>query len=483
MHLHTLLSFLPVTVLAQLPAQGFTPRAYPTSESPFECAAASWPGIEGNGTFTLKPTEPSDELKSIMSQIDPARINATIHKLVSFGSRHTLSRQNSTTYGIGAARDWIASEFRKYAEKSKGNMKVEVVGYTQGIASRIPFPVRISDVVATLRGAEDPDRIHVVSGHYDSRVTDVMNYWDDSPGADDDASGVAISLELARITAHLRPRATIAYVAVAGEEQGLYGAQFLAQSYKNRSANIAAMFTNDIVGSPKSGTAPGDPHIIRLFAQGPPSTESASNAATRLSIGGENDSPARELARYTADVGSNAATDMKVAIEYRLDRYLRGGDHRPFLEAGYTAARFTEPAEDFDHQHQDVRVEDGVQIGDLPQFCDMEYIARVGRVNAAALWSLANAPGVPTNVRINATVLSNESILYWDADPKEEVAGWEVVWRPTAAPQWMYGVKVPGGGAARTVTVDVSKDNVVFGVRAVGKEGGRSMAVFPFPAS
>ena len=280
--------------------------------------------------------------------------------------------------------------------------------------------------------------------------------------------------------APLKPKATLVFVAVAGEEQGLYGSQYLAQTYQNSSVNVAGMFTNDIVGSPKGDDGYVDPYSIRLFAQGPPLTENETEAATRLSVGGENDSPARELGRFAYEVGTNKYTEMNVRLIYRLDRYLRGGDHRSFLEAGYAACRYTEPHEDYKHQHQDVRVEDGVQYGDLPEFCDFEYISRVGKVNGAVLWSLANAPGSPTNVYVNTTALSNDSQFVWEPPIGGGigVTGYEIVWRPTDAPFWTHYVPV---GNVLTATVNLSKDNVVFGIRSVGEGGYKSPAVFPFP--
>ncbi|ETS76468.1 zinc metalloprotease [Pestalotiopsis fici W106-1] len=453
------------------------------------CDATNWP-ITTVGGPNL-PQEPSENLVSILSQVDPARIEASILKLVSFGTRHTLSTQTNTTRGIGAARDWIASEFQTYANASDGRLDVNLNSYIQQPdGNRILFPVNISNVVATLKGTETPERLYVVSGHYDSRVSNVNDYESDAPGADDDASGVAISLELARIMSRPdlpQPRASIAFVAVAGEEQGLYGAQHLAQTYANATprVNVEGMFTNDIVGSSRADDGTTDPYTIRLFAQGLPplSVENSSIRDTRLTIGGENDTPARSLARLVKEVAENTATGMNVSVVYRLDRYLRGGDHRPFLEAGYPAARFTEPNEDFAHQHQDVRVDgSGKQYGDLPEFCDFDFIARVARVNAAALWSLANSPGAPRNVRVNSTVLSNDSVFYWDppSGGEDDVASYEVVWRATDAPFWDHVLDV---GLIHNATVNLSKDNVIFGIRAKSTDGLRGVAVLPFPAS
>ncbi|KAL9124566.1 MAG: hypothetical protein Q9217_006114 [Psora testacea] len=443
----------------------------------YTCPATSWPPGIGS---PLLPQYPDAELQAMLGEISPANIQATIEKLVSFGTRHTLSTQDSSTRGIGAARDWIASRFRTYAAASEGRMTVEVIGYEQGVGERIPFPVRISDVVATLEGSVDPGRYYVVSGHHDSRVTDVESFMDDAPGADDDASGVAISLELARIMARKKPAATIVFAAVAGEEQNLYGSDFLAQTYKNASVDVQGMFTNDIVGSSTGDAGMKDPDTVRIFAQGSPTTESEAMASSRATIGGDNDSPARQLARFVVEVAENDVTQMNIPVIYRLDRYLRGGDHRSFLKAGYAACRFTEPNEDFKHQHQDVRVENGTQYGDLIEFVDFEYTARVGKVNGAALWSLANAPSTPRNVSVNATLLSNDSQFSWVMGDDMLLSGYEVVWRPTEAPFWTHQIPV---GMVDTVTVNLSKDNVIFGIRAVGKNGYKSPAVFAFPSA
>ncbi|KAI0600830.1 hypothetical protein F4775DRAFT_607867 [Biscogniauxia sp. FL1348] len=461
----------------------------------FSCAATSWPpNTLGRAN---SPQAPSAVLASMLARVDASRIEATIRTLASFGTRHTLSAQDTPGRGIGAARDWIRGEFERYAGGSDGRLVVAAPSYVQAAdGGRIPFATLITDVVATLRGTEEEEgtrgaRLYVVSGHYDTRNSDVLDYEGDAPGADDDASGVAVSLELARVMSlpeYPRPRASIAFAAVAGEEQGLYGARFLAQTYANATprVNVEGMFTNDIVGSPVGSDGVSSPGVIRLFAQGLPplGVEDAAAREARLAIGGENDGPARNLARLVKEVAENAGTGMRVSVVYRLDRYLRGGDHRPFLEAGYpAAARFTEPREDFAHQHQDVRFDDqtGVQYGDLPEFCDFDYVARVARVNAAALWSLAVSPGVPTNVRIDTSALGNNSTFYWDPPAAGEAAvgAYEVVWRATNAPFWTDVIDV---GLVNEVTLDLSKDNVVFGIRARSVDGMRGVAVLPFPA-
>ncbi|MFF2520815.1 M20/M25/M40 family metallo-hydrolase [Streptomyces liangshanensis] len=441
-------------------------------------AAAGSGGRETGDRPAATAQHPDRELRELLKEVDRDRIEATVRRLAAFGTRHTLSTQDDPERGIGAARDWILAELKRYAAASGGRMTVELQSYVQQPASRIPVATRITNVVATLRGAVDPGRVHVVSGHYDSRATDVMDATGDAPGADDDASGVAVVMELARVMARRRPATTLVFAAVAGEEQGLYGSAYLAESFKAAGTNVQAMFTNDIVGSSRADDGTRDPNTVRLFAEGVPTSETPQQADTRRSVGGENDSPSRQLARFVRDVADNDATGMNVRVVYRRDRYLRGGDHIPFLERGYAAGRFTEPAEDFAHQHQDVRVEDGKQYGDLPEFCDFGYIARVARVNGAVLWSLAQAPAAPRGVKIVTSALTNDTQLVWDAGTEPDLAGYEVVWRETTAPEW---TSVTEAGTATSHTVDLSKDNVFFGVRAVNRAGRRGPVAFPVP--
>ncbi|MEU4215513.1 M28 family metallopeptidase [Actinoplanes sp. NPDC026623] len=424
---------------------------------------------------------PDRELRAMLREIDPHRIGATVTRLAAFGTRHTLSAQDNPARGIGAARDWIFEQLSAYAAASGGRMTVELQSFIQPPASRIPEPTLITNVVATLRGDDDPGRVYVVTGHYDSRVTDVMDATSDAPGADDDASGVAVIMELARVMATRHTEATIVFAAVAGEEQGLYGSDHLAQQFRDAGADVQAMFSNDIVGTGDAhdGTAP-DPRTVRLFVEGVPTAETAAEANVRRSVGGENDGPSRQLGRFVKEVAENPQTGMKIRVIWRRDRYLRGSDHVSFLLRGYPAARFTEPRENFAHEHQDVRVENGVQYGDLVEFCDFAYIARVARVNGAVLWSLAQAPGTPKGVVIDTTQLTNATTLRWQPDTAADLAGYEVVWRETTAPDWTNAMAV---GNVTSVTIDLSKDNVFFGVRALDRAGHRSPVTAPRPSS
>jgi len=422
---------------------------------------------------------PDAELRALLAMVDPARIEATIQKLVSFGTRHTLSSQDDPVRGIGAARDWIFDTLQGYAAVSGGRLTVEKQSFVQPVGPRIPVPTVITNVIATLHGASEPDRTYVVTGHYDSRVTDVLNSTSDAPGADDDGSGVAVVLELARILSAARqPKATIVFGVVAGEEQGLFGSAFMAQQMKAAGTDIQGMISNDIVGSSTADDGTRYKRLVRLFSEGVPTSETPQQTAIRQAVGGENDGPSRQLARFIREVSDNKATDMDIRMIYRRDRYLRSSDHVSFLQQGYPAARLTEEAENFAHEHQDVRVENGVQFGDLIQFCDFRYIVRVARVNLATFWSLANAPGTPKNVRIDTTQLTNDSTLLWDADAAGDLSGYEVVLRESTAPEWERAIPV---GNATQVTLDISKDNVQFGVRAVDTKGHHSPAGFPAP--
>ncbi|MFI7599775.1 M20/M25/M40 family metallo-hydrolase [Actinoplanes sp. NPDC049681] len=422
---------------------------------------------------------PDRQLKELLREIDPHRIGATVTRLAAFGTRHTLSSQDDPERGIGAARDWIYEQLRRHAAASGGRMTVELQSFIQPPGPRIPTPTRITNIVATLRGDGEPGRVYVVTGHYDSRATDVLDATSDAPGADDDASGVAVVMELARVMATRRTEATLVFAAVAGEEQGLFGSDHLAQQYKDAGVDVQAMFSNDIVGTGDAhdGTV-ADPRTVRLFVEGVPTSETPAQTATRQSVGGENDGPSRQLGRFVQDVAENPQTGMKVRVIWRRDRYLRGSDHISFLLRGYPAARLTEPRENFAHEHQNVRVENGVQYGDLVEFCDFYYIARVARVNAAALWSLAQAPGTPKGVIIDTTRLTNDTTLRWQPSTSADLASYEVVWRETTAADWQHVLPV---GNVTAVTIDLSKDNVFFGVRAVDRDGHRSPVAAPTP--
>jgi hypothetical protein len=430
----------------------------------------------------LEGDAPPSDIRAMLREISARNIQRTIEKLVSFGTRSTLSSQDDAVRGIGAARDWLLGEFQKAALPSGGRMTVELQTYIQDVGPRIPVPTPITNVVATLRGSqpESAGRTYVVSGHYDSMPTSVIDAVSDAPGANDDASGTAAVLEMARVMATRHFDATIVFMAVAGEEQGLFGSNHYAELAKQAGTDIAGMFTNDIIGSSLGQNGDRDPFTVRIFAEGMPSVPGPLEPDWRRFGTGEIDSPARQLSRYVKEVAENSATRMKVRLMYRRDRYGRGGDHIPFLDRSWAAARFTEANEDWRHQHQDVRVENGVQWGDLPEFCDFEYIARVARVNAVSLASLARAPAAPKNVLIDPTGFKTDTDLSWTANTESDLAGYEVVTRETSAPLWTK--TIPVGNVTTAKLKNVFKDNAFFGVRAVDKSGYRSPVSFPRPA-
>ena len=421
------------------------------------------------------------QIAEIVREIDPRNIEKTIRKLVSFGTRNTLSEQNDPNRGVGAARDWLFAEFSRVAGQSGGRMTVEKQTFLQPKAARVPEPTPLTNIVATLNGtqSESEARTYVVSGHYDSMCTSPTDAKCDAPGANDDASGTAAVLELARVMAKYKFKATIVFMTVAGEEQGLLGSTYFAEQAKQKQVDVEAMFTNDIVGSSLGGNGVHDPATVRVFSEGVPSNESPEEANTRRGVGGENDSASRQLARFIKEAGQRYVSAMRVMMVYRRDRYLRGGDHIPFLERGFAAVRFTEPNEDYRHQHQNVRTENGVQYGDLPQYDDFRYIANVARVNAAALAALALAPARPKNVAVVTTRLTTDTDLKWDPNKEPDLVGYEIVWRETTSPVWTNAKAV---GKVTSYTMKrMSKDNFFFGVRTVDRDGNRSPVSFPKP--
>lgn len=422
---------------------------------------------------------PKPEIAKMLKDVSTARIETDIRKLVSFGTRNTLSEQNNPMRGIGAARDWLFSEFEKISAACGNCLTVEKQGFTQPKAARIPEPTVLTNVVATLKGTTDPERIYVVSGHYDSMCTSPIDAKCDAPGANDDASGTAAVIEMARVMSKHKYDATIIFMTVPGEEQGLLGARYFATQAIEKKMNIEAMFTNDIVGGVTTHKNSPDRQSVRVFSEGVPSNETEQQANTRRSVGGENDSPARQLARFIRETAEMYSPKFRVMMIYRRDRYGRGGDHIPFLENGFAAVRFTEPNEDYNHQHQNVRTEKGQYYGDTPELVDFGYVANVVKVNSASLARLALAPAKPKNVGIVTARLGNDTELKWDAATDTDIAGYEIVWRDTTSPVWTNALNV--GNVTSHVMKNMTKDNSFFGVRAVDKAGNKSPVVYPRP--
>jgi hypothetical protein len=420
------------------------------------------------------------KIAGALREISPTRIQANIEGLVSFGTRATLSAQDPASiaagHGIGAAREWIKAQFDRYSKDCGGCLEVKTDAFTQAPAERIPQPTEITNVYAVMKGT-DPEaagRIVLVTGHYDSRVTDVLDSKSAAPGANDDGSGTAVSLECARVLSKLKFPATIIFLTVAAEEQGLNGSRHFAQTAREQGWNIVAVLNDDIVGGDKS--VGQDAGTVRVFSEGVPVGADDKQLKLIRSLGGESDSPSRELARYIAEIGAAYDPGVKVLLVFRLDRYLRSGDHSAFNQQGYAAVRFTEYRENFDHQHQTLRSEKGIEYGDLPKFVDFDYVAKVARLNALTLATLASAPASPANVRLVTSNLDNDSTLKWA--PSADASGYEVIWRATSSPGWDHAQSV---GNVTTTTLKLSKDNEIFAVRAVDREGHRSLPVVPLP--
>jgi hypothetical protein len=419
-------------------------------------------------------------IAAALTRISSARIQADIEKLVSFGTRSSISAQdhaaNSAGRGIGAAREWIKAEFERYSKDCGGCLEVQTDAFIQAPAERVPAPTPITNVYAVLKGSDPAaaQRIVVVTGHYDSRNSDILDVTGDAPGANDDGSGTAVSLECARVLSKLKFPATIIFLTVAGEEQGLYGSAHFAHMAREMQWNIEAVLNNDIVGGNKD--VEQDAGTVRVFSEGIAVAADDAQLRQIRTTGGESDSNSRQLARYIADTGAAYDIGVRPLLVFRLDRYLRGGDHYSFNQQGFAAVRFTEYREDFHHQHQNVRSENGIEFGDRSKFVDFDYVAGVARLNAATLASLASAPAAPTNVKLETASVENDSTVMWE--PSAGASGYEVVWRATSSPEWEHARSV---GPVTTVTLAISKDNVIFAVRALDKAGHRSLAVVPSP--
>ena len=427
----------------------------------------------------------NQQIEKIVSEISAKNIEASIRKLVSFGTRHTLSSQDDPVRGIGAARRWIREEMDRYsresADASGRRLIVTEDEFMQPPMQRVPKEAKLVNIVATLTGtqAESKDRLYVVSGHYDSCVCSqgMTDAESDAPGASDDASGTAAVMKMARVMSKYQFDATIIFMTVPGEEQGLLGAAHWAEEAKKKNLNIAAMFTNDIIGNTFGGNGVRDNRRVRVFSEGVPTTETEAEARSRQSSGGENDGPSRQLARYIKEIGERYVNNFEVTLVFRRDRYGRGGDHNAFLQRGFTAVRFTEPNEDFTRQHQKVREENGIKYGDVFEMTDPTYIAQVARINASAIASMALAPAPPAGVQFKTGRQEYDTTVAWQANKEPDVAGYRIVWRETYQPLWQRSIEV--SNVAEYVMKGLSKDDYFFAVQAIDKDGNASVPSFP----
>ena len=451
---------------------------------------------QAGAVLAAQPTDP--QIAAALRDVSPAEMRKSIEALVSFRNRNTAGGGDTTLpehTGVDAAARWVRARFEQISHDCGNCLDIHEDTYTQaampGPRGRILKPTPLTSIYAVLRGRSDPDRRVLVTGHYDSFfVKDMQNTRDDAPGANDDASGTAVSLECARVLTKHRFPATIVFVAVTGEEQGLLGSRHLAQTAKKEGWNLEAVLNNDIVGgdTTPADLANEDKHRVRVFSEGVSLAATPEQTQRILTAGYESDSASRELARAITDIArtyqpKSVSQSLKPTLVFRLDRYGRGGDHSSFNREGFTGVRFTEWRENFDHQHQTVRVENGVQFGDLIQFDDFDYMARVARLNAATLATLATAPSIPGNVQFKQGGLNNDTTISWTshADAHDEV-----LWRETSAPDWQYTAPVSkftltSEGDARTLTLPVSKDNVILAIRSCDGKGHCSPAAAPLP--
>ena len=418
------------------------------------------------------------EIEKMVSEVSGDSLKSYINALVGFGTRNTLSAQTDNKKGIGAARNWVLKKFNEFAKNAGGRLTAIIDTTTlPANGKRVDAPVLLGNVVATLKGADPNDtRVFIISGHLDSRRSNVMDRTGDAPGADDDGSGTAAVIECARIMSSHSFPSTIIFVAVSGEEQGLLGSTYMADKAKKENWNIEAVLNNDIIGSNNSNeTNIIDNTKVRVFSEGLPTNATEKDIAEIKSMGLENDSKSRGLARYIKEIGERYVDNLEVVMIYRTDRFLRGSDHLPYLKNGYTAVRITEMNENFTRQHQDIRDENGIHYGDVPEHIDYEYLRKNTAMNLSNLANLAKAPPVPEEVKIEVKNLSNSTTLSWKAPKAGKVKGYYILMRETSTAIWQKKIFTSGN----QITLPYSKDNYFFAVQSVNDSGNESLPVVP----
>jgi len=437
--------------------------------------AAAGPGVAGDAA---PPPARDPRISDLVSAVSAERLEADVRKLVSFGTRHTLSDTKSESRGIGAARRWVEAELRRISADCGGCLEVSTQTSVVSGESRIPEPTEIVNVLAVLRGTEEPDRYVILTGDIDSRVSDVMNATADAPGANDNASGMAAVLEAARVLSRHRFPATVVFAGLSGEEQGLYGGRHMAEVAVQQGWNVEAVINNDMIGNVQGIDGVTDNTTARVFSESPAAGTTLDELHRMRFFGGEVDSPSRQLARYVDRLADAYLPTLDVMMVYRLDRFGRGGHHRPFNDVGFPAVRLMEAHENYDRQHQDVRVENGISYGDVVAGVDFGYAAKIVGLDAATLASLAWAPAPPREVTITGAV-EPAAVLHWQPSPSAHVAGYKVYWRLTTSPTWDHW-QWAGRALERTMTGWII-DNYDFGVAAVDASGNESPVVFPVP--
>lgn len=429
-------------------------------------------------SFSQKIINRDPQIEALVSQISSDSLKKFDEKLVSFGTRSTLSTTTDSKRGIGASRLWVLSKFQEFAKSSEGRMTAVLDTFTlQPDGRRIDKTIAMANVMATLKGTDpNDDRVFMVSGHIDSRVTDVMNRESDAPGANDDGSGTVAVIELARVMAKSKFPATIIFVVVSGEEQGLLGANYLAEKALKQNWNLEALLNNDIMGSNNSNeTNIIDNTRLRIFSEGLPAFEMDKKVGAIRQYGVENDGKARQLARYVKETGERYVDNLEIVMIYRNDRFLRGGDHTPFVNRGFAAVRLSEMNENFLHQHQDLKTEKGIEYGDLIKFMDFEYLRKNTCVNLASLANLAKSPSMPQDVVLDVRGLGNSTNLNWKAPKSGKVKGYYILMRETAMPYWQKKFFTTN----LKISLPYSKDNYFFAVQSVSEDGNEGLPVLP----
>ena len=420
------------------------------------------------------------EIENMTKEVNADSLQSYIKTMVAFGTRSTVSSTTDKKKGIGAAREWVLTKFNQFAAASGGRLSAFVDTSTYaGDGRRVKTPINLGNTVATLKGTDPNDkRVFIISGHLDSRRTDVMDGTNDAPGANDDGSGSAAVIECARVMSKHSFPATIIFVTVSGEEQGLLGSGYMAKKAKAENWNIEAVLNNDIMGSNNSSeTNIIDNTRVRVFSEGLPFYDLDKQAKQIRQLGLENDGIARQLARYVKEVGERYVDNLEVVMVYRNDRFLRGGDHSPYVENGFAAVRITEMNENYNHQHQDVRTEKGVVYGDLAEFMDFEYLRKNTAMNLANLANLAKSPGKPQEVKVEVRSLTNGTQLMWKAPAYGKVKGYYILMRETTSAVWQKKIFT----TETDVKVPYSKDNYFFAVQAVSETGNEGLGVVPVP--
>ena len=418
------------------------------------------------------------EIDQMVKEVSPDSLKSYIKNLVAFGTRNTLSTQTDSKRGIGAARKWVLNKFTEFARQSNGRLSAFIDTTTLlPDNKRVDAPLLLGNVVATLKGTDAADkRLFIISGHLDNMRTDVMDRTGDAPGANDDGSGSAAVLECARIMSRHSFAATIIFITVSGEEQGLLGAYYMAQKLKAQNLTIEAVLNNDIMGSNNSNeTNIINNTQVRVFSEGLPYYELDKNARTIRQLGLENDGISRQLARYVKETGERYVDNLQVVMVYRNDRFLRGGDHTPYVENGFAAVRITEMNENYTRQHQDVRQENGIEYGDLLEHIDFEYLRKNTALNLANLANLAKAPAMPEAVKIDVKKLGNTSSLNWQQPNTGQVKGYYILLRETTSAFWQKKIFTD----QLQIILPYSKDNYFFAVQSVGLNGNESLPVVP----